>query len=133
MLLYQFSQTCKFLFNDLSLLMTQIIRIKPITFVLQDIVLHMKMTRHNLKKTEVLLEELGYEIIYERGNFKSGYCIVEHKKVVVVNKFYDVEARINCLIDILDIVEFEPSILSKESKVFFRKLTHQESELPIVE
>jgi len=93
----------------------------------------MKMTRHTLKKTEALLEELGYEIIYEKGNFKSGYCIVEHKNVIVINKFYDVETRINCLIDILDVVEFQREILTKESKVFLRKLTHQQTELPIVE
>ena len=93
----------------------------------------MKLTRHTLKKTETLLEELGYEIIYEKGNFKSGYCIVEHKNVIVINKFYDVEARINCLIDILDNVEFSPDILTKESRSFFRKLTHQEAKLPIAE
>lgn len=93
----------------------------------------MKMTRHTLKKTEALLEELGYEIIYEKGNFKSGYCVLENKKVIVINKFYDVEARINCLVDILDNVDFQLEILSKPSRAFLRKLTHQESELPIVE
>ncbi len=91
------------------------------------------MNRHTLKKTENLLEEMGYEIIYEKGNFKSGYCIVEHKNVVVINKFYDVETRINCLIDILDNIDFQPEILTKESKLFFRKLTHQETKLPIAE
>ncbi len=93
----------------------------------------MKYTRHTLKKTEALMEELGYEIIYEKGNFKSGYCIVEHKKVIVINRFYDMETRINCLIDILDVVDFEIDRLSKESKTFLRKLTHQEMKLPIVE
>ncbi len=93
----------------------------------------MKLTRHTLKKIETLLEEVGYEIIYEKGNFKSGYCVVEHKKVIVINKFYDIESRINCLIDILDSVEFSPDILTKESKAFFKKLTKEDTELPIVE
>ena len=99
---------------------------------MQDSLL-MKLTRHVLKKTEKLLEELGYEIIYEKGNFKSGYCIVEHKNVIVINKFYDVEARVNCLIDILDNVEYSPEILTKESKTFLKKLTYQETRLPLAE
>lgn len=91
----------------------------------------MKMNRTTLKKVELVLEELGYEIIYEKGNFKSGYCLVENKNIAVVNKFYDVEARINCIIDILDNVEYQEEILSKQSRNFLRKLTYQEAELPL--
>lgn len=93
----------------------------------------MKLNRHTLKKIEIVFEELGYEVLYEKGNFKSGYCLVETNKVVVVNKFFNIDSRINCLIDIFDIIEFEKSILSKESIKFLRKLVHQENELPIVD
>jgi hypothetical protein len=31
-----------------------------------------KYTTHNLKKIEVLLEELGYVVRYEKGNFPIG-------------------------------------------------------------
>lgn len=93
----------------------------------------MKATRNTLKKLEQILEDLGYELIYEKGNFKSGYCLVENKNVVVINKFYDVEARINCIIDILDNIDFQIDILSKNSKMFLRKITHQEESLPFVE
>ena len=61
----------------------------------------LKFTKHNLKKVEALFEELGYTIRYEKGNFQSGYCIVENRKMAVINRFYDTEGRINCLIDIL--------------------------------
>ena len=90
----------------------------------------MKATRHTLKKMEQVLDELGYELIYEKGNFKSGYCLVENKNVVVINKFYDVEARINCIIDILDNIEFEVDILSKDSKKFLRKISDPKESLP---
>lgn len=59
-----------------------------------------KYTKHTLKKLEQLLSELEYTIRYERGSFQSGYCLVENRKVAVINKFYDTEGRINCLLDI---------------------------------
>jgi len=60
-----------------------------------------KYTAHNLKKIELLLEELGYVVRYEKGNFQSVYCIVEDRKIAVINKFFNTEGRINCLLDIL--------------------------------
>ena len=58
-------------------------------------------TKHSLQKLEVIFEEIGYVIRYERGNFNSGYCIVEDRKIAVINRFYDTEARINVLLDII--------------------------------
>lgn len=86
----------------------------------------MKLNRYTLKKLELVLEELAYELLYEKGSFKSGYCIVESKNVVVVNKFYDVEARINCIIDILDNIEYQEEALSKESRKFLKKMNEGE-------
>ncbi len=65
----------------------------------------MKFTKHNLKKVEELLAELGYEVRYEKGNFQSGYCLVTHRKIAVINKYFDTEGRINSLIDIIQSVE----------------------------
>ncbi|HRF27316.1 MAG TPA: hypothetical protein PKW54_08245, partial [Ferruginibacter sp.] len=61
----------------------------------------MKFTQSTLDKIERVIEESGYIIRYERGNFQSGYCILQHKKVVVLNKFFQTEGRINTLIDLL--------------------------------
>ncbi|MBB4077455.1 hypothetical protein GGR28_000056 [Lewinella aquimaris] len=58
-------------------------------------------TKHSLKKLETLLKELGYTVRYEKGNFTSGYCLVEQRRVAIVNRFYDTEGRINVLYDIL--------------------------------
>lgn len=65
----------------------------------------MKYTRHWQKKAEGLLKSIGYTILYEKGNFQSGYCLVENRKVAVINSFFDTEGRINCLLDILASVE----------------------------
>ena len=79
-------------------------------------------TKHSLQKLETLFEELGYIVRYERGNFNSGYCIVEDRKIAVINKFFDTEARINVLLDILETLEFEPGIFSEKTTAFFEKI-----------
>lgn len=82
----------------------------------------MKYTRTSLKKLEQIFNEQDYKIRYEKGTFQSGYCIVEDKKVVVINKFYDVEGRINCLLDILSMIIVMEDILGPGSKVFLRQI-----------
>jgi len=52
----------------------------------------MKYTQNILDKIERIAEEAGYVIRYERGNFQSGYCILQAKKVIVLNKFFQTEA-----------------------------------------
>ncbi|MFQ5447613.1 MAG: hypothetical protein ACE5FF_11840 [Saprospiraceae bacterium] len=79
-------------------------------------------TKHSLQKLEALLTELGYIIRYEKGSFNSGYCLVEDRKIAVINKFFDVEARIGVLLDILSIVDFDEGILSEKSAKFYRKI-----------
>ncbi len=58
-------------------------------------------TKHSLKKVETVAKELGYTVRYEKGNFQSGYALVESRRIAIINKFYDTEGRINCLYDIL--------------------------------
>lgn len=82
----------------------------------------MNFTKHTLRKLELLFEESGYIIRYEKGNFQSGYCIVEDRKIAIINKFFETEGRINTLLDILDNIELEPDILSPKSADFYRKV-----------
>jgi len=58
-------------------------------------------TKHSLKKLETLAKELGYKVRYEKGNFQSGYCLVEHQCHAIINRFFQTEGRINVLLDIL--------------------------------
>lgn len=60
-----------------------------------------KYTKHFLEKIEDLLTQLGYEIRYEKGNFKAGYCVLKTTKVIVINKYFPLEGRINALAEIL--------------------------------
>jgi hypothetical protein len=74
----------------------------------------MKFTQTTLDKIERVLDEVGYIIRYERGNFQSGYCILEQKKVVVLNKFLPLEGRISTLIDIIPQLRITPDTLSPD-------------------
>ena len=68
-----------------------------------------------LDKLEAIPEQAGYVLRYERGTFQSGYCILESKKVVVLNKFLATEGRINTLIDLIPQLQIDPGHLSEES------------------
>ncbi len=81
----------------------------------------MRYTLTTLKKLEELFGELDYVIRYEKGSFQSGYCLVENRRIAVVNKFFDTEARINCLLDILGNIEYLPENLSDKSRDMLEK------------
>jgi hypothetical protein len=74
----------------------------------------MKYNQTTLDKIERVLDEVGYIVRYERGNFQSGYCILEQRKVVVLNKFLPLEGRISTLIDIVPQLKITPETLSPE-------------------
>ena len=79
----------------------------------------MKYTQTSLDKLEAVAEESGYVLRYERGTFQSGYCILEERKVVVLNKFLQVEGRINTLIDLIPQLDIKTDILTGESKKIY--------------
>ena len=79
----------------------------------------MKYTQTTLDKIERVLDEAEYIVRYERGNFQSGYCILEQKKVVVLNKFLQLEGRISTLIDIIPQLRIVPENLSPEVKKIY--------------
>ncbi len=82
----------------------------------------MKYTQHNLDRIEKIIEESGYVIRYERGTFQSGYCILQEKKVVVLNKFFQTEGRINTLIDLMPQLDINFDALTLESQKLFEEL-----------
>lgn len=83
----------------------------------------LRYTSSTLEKIEKIVSESGYIIRYERGTFQSGYCILEAKKVVVLNKFLQTEGRINTLIDLVSNLPIEADHLSIESKKLFVEIT----------
>jgi hypothetical protein len=77
-------------------------------------------TQHTLEKLENLLKALDYRVRYEKGNFKTGSCLLEASKVIVVNKFSNLESRINSLIELVQQLDVSgDSIADEKQKQFF--------------
>ena len=83
----------------------------------------LRFTPSTLEKIEKIGSEAGYIIRYERGTFQSGYCVLESKKVVVLNKFLQTEGRINTLIDLVSNLPIVADHLSVDSKKLFEEIT----------
>jgi hypothetical protein len=71
---------------------------------------------------ETIVEEAGYILRYERGTFQSGYCILEDRKVVVLNKFLQLEGRINTMVDLIPQLAINSELLSEESKKIYASI-----------
>jgi len=76
----------------------------------------LKYNQTTINKLEKILDEGGYIVRYERGSFQSGYCILEDKKVVVLNKFLNPEGRINALMDIIPVLSINYDLLTHDSQ-----------------
>jgi len=82
-----------------------------------------KFTKHFLKKLEELLSELGFVLRYEKGNFQSGYCLVENRNILVVNKFFDTENRIQVIIEIVQTLNnLNDSSLTSKNKTLLHQI-----------
>lgn len=79
----------------------------------------MKLNQTTLDKLEAILEESGYIVRYERGTFQSGYCILEQRKVVVLNKFMQMEGRINTMLDLIPQLTVSFDSLTAESQKLY--------------
>lgn len=85
-----------------------------------------KYTRTTLGKVEAIFEEMDYTVRYAKGNFNSGYAMVEDKRIVVINKFFDVQGRTETLLDILRSLEVDVDSLSEAGQKQYRKLLPEE-------
>ena len=84
--------------------------------------MQMKYNQSTLNRIEAILEEAGYLVRYERGTFQSGYCILQQKKVVVLNKFLTVEGRINTLTDLMPQLNISFDALTHESQKLYEDM-----------
>ena len=85
----------------------------------------MKFTQATLDKIEAILDEAEYVLRYERGNFQSGYCILEQRKVVVLNKFLQLEGRISTLIDLIPQLKVDPDSFTPEVRKTYAEVLTQ--------
>lgn len=86
-------------------------------------------TQHTLDKLEALLKSLGFKLRYERGNFKTGSCLLESSRVIIVNKFSNLESKINSLADLLQRTDSDETLLDDKQKAFLSELKQLKLEL----
>ena len=75
-----------------------------------------------LDKLEDILSESEFVVRYERGNFQSGWCLLEAKKIVVLNKFLNLEARINTLLELIPQLDIDFDKLTQSSQKLYEEV-----------
>lgn len=61
-------------------------------------------------------------IRYEKGSFKSGYCVLQDRRVIVVNKYFDLESRINSFLEMIPELDIDFSQLDEKETNFVLNL-----------
>jgi len=92
-----------------------------------------KYNKHTLQKLETIFKESEIQVRYGKGSFSAGYCILENKNIVVVNKYYTVESRVGALIELLDKINIKFDCLSESSLGFLQKVQGEKREQASVE
>ena len=80
------------------------------------------ITNHTLEKLELLLKTAGYKVRYEKGNFKTGACLLQNSKIIVVNKFSNLESRILALTELLRELEVDHKLLDEKQVTYLLQL-----------
>lgn len=78
-------------------------------------------TKSTLKKIESIFCTLGYTVRYEKGQFNSGYCMVQNRNIVVVNKFFEIKERIKTLKAVLSTITIPTDVGFDEKTTKFLK------------
>ena len=88
-----------------------------------------KYTNQFLVKLEDLIAESDYFLRYEKGNFKSGYCLLRDQKIMIVNKFFTTEGKINVILEILRNVTLDTTKFSEKNMKVYEELSQEEVKL----
>ena len=87
------------------------------------------MTNHTLEKLELLLKSSGYKVRYEKGNFKTGACLLQNSKVVMVNKFANLESKIAAVAELARTLEVDYNLLDDKQAAFLHQLKQTQLQL----
>jgi hypothetical protein len=82
------------------------------------------LTTHTLEKLEMLLKTAGYRVRYEKGNFKTGACKLLDSRIVVINKFSNLESKIYAITEMIRELELDYNLLD-EKQITFLQLIKQ--------
>lgn len=81
-----------------------------------------KLTTNTLKRLEKLVNTGGYKIRLEKGMFTSGECILERKKLIVINRFLDVEGKCRAIMELIPNMDLDTSEFEEEDLNFLQEI-----------
>ena len=84
-------------------------------------------TQGSLDKIEELFKDQGYRVRYEKGTFKTGACVLQSSHVVVVNKFSNLEMKIQALIAILNDIDLDQSRVNEKHHAIYTQIAKLKS------
>ena len=90
----------------------------------------LKYTSNTIKKLQQLLKDAGYKVRTGKGSFNTGYCILESKKVVVLNRYHSLEAQINALVELINRLDIDVEQLPEASAKWHAKVSFDETGIP---
>jgi hypothetical protein len=82
----------------------------------------MKMSKHTQQKLQEILKAQAYTVRYEKGNFQGGYCVVQDKKMIIINKFHPLEGKVSTLIEIIKDLEIDEAALTPDQVKWIQKI-----------
>lgn len=68
-----------------------------------------------------LLNELGYSVRIEKGNFKGGFCILKSQKLFLLNKNLDQSKKLTALARGISTLENETIFIKPELREIIEK------------
>jgi hypothetical protein len=86
-------------------------------------------TNHTLEKLESLLKTAGYRVRYEKGNFKTGACLLQSSRMIVVNKFSNLESKIQSVIELIRQLDIDPKLFDEKQLAFYNQIKQIELQL----
>ena len=87
------------------------------------------VTNHTLETLELLLKTTGYRVRYEKGNFKTGACLLQNSKTVVINKFSGLESKILSMSELIRELDMDYNLLDDKQQAFLAQLKQIKLEL----
>jgi hypothetical protein len=87
------------------------------------------LTTHTLEKLEILLRTAGYRVRYEKGNFKTGACMLLDSRIVVVNKFSNLESKIHAITELIRELELDYDLLDEKQVTFLQQIKQTKLQL----
>ena len=80
------------------------------------------LTTHTLEKLELLLKTGGYKVRYEKGNFKTGACLLQNSRMIVVNRFSNLESKILAIVELARELDIDYNLLDEKQVAFLQQI-----------